>query len=290
MNILVLGATGMAGHIITLYLMEQGHAVTAYSRTPFPYGKHVTGDITDASVLRSVLFSGGYDAIVNCIGILNDACDREPSRAVYVNSYLPRLMVNLLKDSPAKLIHLSTDCVFSGRAAPYRETSFRDGETLYDRTKALGEPEPDDGKSLTFRNSIIGPDLKRDGIGLFNWFMRQTGRVNGYTGAIWNGVTTLTLAKAVERAVTVEPLTGIYHLVPERNISKYDLLLLMNKQFKGNTVEVLPCDTVRVDKTLINSRTDFAFPVPGYEEMLMELKEWVQAHHSLYPHYSVGTD
>ena len=81
---------------------------------------------------------------------------------------------------------MSTDCVFSGKSAPYSEDSARDGVTFYDRTKALGEMN--DNKNLIFRNSIIGPDMKKNGIGLFNWFMKQKGTINGFTGAIWTGV------------------------------------------------------------------------------------------------------
>ena len=94
---------------------------------------------------------------------------------------------------------MSTDCVFSGKTGWYSETSSRDGETFYDRSKALGELE--NNKDLTFRNSIIGPDLNKNGIGLFNWFMKQEGQIYGFTKAIWTGVTTLTLAKAMERCV-----------------------------------------------------------------------------------------
>src|SRR5699024_1115052 len=106
-----------------------------------------------------------------------------------------------------KIIHMSTDCVFSGKIGNYKEDSLRDGETFYDRSKALGEL--DNQKDLTFRNSIIGPDINENGIGLFNWFMKQEGSINGYSKAIWTGVTTLTLAKAMDSALK-EDLVGIY--------------------------------------------------------------------------------
>lgn len=197
MKFLVLGATGMAGHTIAIYLCEQGHDVTTCSRTPFPYGNNRTGDVTDAHFLRSLLLDNDVDVVINCIGVLNDACEADPAQSVLLNSYLPHAIVSLLENQQTKLIHLSTDCVFSGKSAPYYEKSIRDGETFYDRTKGLGEVNHN--KHITFRNSIIGPDLKKDGIGLFNWFMQQKGPVFGYLGAIWTGVTTLTLAKAIER-------------------------------------------------------------------------------------------
>ena len=281
MKFLVLGATGMAGHTIAIYLMERGYDVTTYSRIPFPYGKNINGDLMDLAFLKSLL-TKNYDAVINCIGMLNTACDQDPSKAVYLNSYLPHYLADQLKDSPTKLIHMSTDCVFSGNSGPYSEKSFPDGKTLYDRTKALGEI--DDNKNVTFRNSIIGPDLNKDGIGLFNWFMKQTGPINGYSSAIWTGVTTLTLAKAMEKAAS-EPLTGIYHLVNNTSISKLNLLKLFNEAFKDNQITISPCYSVNVNKTLVNNRNDFSFEVPSYEQMIMEMKEWIATHQNLYPHY-----
>jgi dTDP-4-dehydrorhamnose reductase len=278
---LVLGATGMAGHTISLYLHERNHEVTTFSRTSFPYCENINGDIMDHSLLKSIV-SKNFDVIINCIGVLNKTCDKEPSRAVYLNSYLPHLLVDLLKNTDTRLIHMSTDCVFSGKSAPYSEKSYRDGETFYDRTKAMGEI--DDNRNLTFRNSIIGPDLKKDGIGLFNWFMKQKGTINGYAGAIWTGVTTLTLAKAMESA-SIEGITGIYHLVNNTSISKLNLIRLFNNQFKGNEINILPYYSVNVDKTLINNRKDFSFDIPSYEQMIYEMKEWIYTHTSLYPHY-----
>lgn len=282
MKFLVLGATGMAGHTISLFLSEKGHEVTTFSRTAFPYCKNINGDIMDDFLMNSILVKENYDVVINCIGILNEACELVPSRAVYLNSYLPHLIADKLKNTNTKLIHMSTDCVFSGKSGPYSEDSIRDGETFYDRTKALGEVN--DNKNLTFRNSIIGPDMKKNGIGLFDWFMKQQGTINGFTGAIWTGVTTLTLAKAMEKAV-IEDLTGLYHLVNNQSISKFDLLNQFNANFKADELTILPSDSVNADKTLINNRQDFSFKVPSYENMIIEMKQWIWTHKNLYPHY-----
>ncbi|MEK4712882.1 MULTISPECIES: SDR family oxidoreductase [Sporosarcina] len=282
MKFLVLGATGMAGHTISLFLSEKGHEVTTFSRTAFPYCKNINGDIMDDFLLNSILVKENYDVVINCIGILNEACELVPSRAVYLNSYLPHFIADKLKNTNTKLIHMSTDCVFSGKSGPYSEDSARDGETFYDRTKALGEVN--DNKNLTFRNSIIGPDMKRNGIGLFDWFMKQQGTINGFTGAIWTGVTTLTLAKAMEKAA-IEDLTGLYHLVNNQSISKFDLLNQFNANFKADELTILPSDSVNADKTLINNRQDFSFKVPSYENMIIEMKQWIWTHKNLYPHY-----
>ena len=282
MKILVLGATGMAGHTISIYLKEQGYNVTALSTTHFPYCKNIIGDAMDKELMIHVLKNGEYDVVINCIGILNQACDKDHSRAIYLNSYLPHLIADTLKDTKTKLIHMSTDCVFSGSKGLYSENSFRDGETFYDRSKALGEVE--DNKNLTFRNSIIGPDMKENGIGLFNWFMKQKGTINGYTKVIWTGVTTLTLVKAMEKAA-IDNLTGIYNLVNNQSISKFNLLNLFNKHMRNGEINILPTDVLILDKSLVNNRKDFSFEVPSYEQMVIEMKEWINNHKELYPHY-----
>lgn len=282
MKFLVLGATGMAGHTICIYLLEQGHQVIAFSRTPFIYCENVIGDIDDLELLQTIINKGQFDAVINCIGILINDAEENKHNAVFLNSYLPHYLSYLTKESKTKIIHMSTDCVFSGKIGSYNENSVRDGETFYDRSKALGEIE--NKKDLTFRNSIIGPDMKEDGIGLFNWFMKQRGEIYGYKKAIWTGVTTLTLAKAMEQAVN-ENLTGLYNLVNNESINKYEMLNLFNKYFKSNSLIINKSDTVDLNKSLVNTRTDFDFIVPSYEEMIKDMKEWIETHKELYPHY-----
>lgn len=282
MKILVLGATGMAGHTIALYFKESGHNVISFSRTPFLFCDNIIGDVSETEKLKSILLEGDFDAVINCIGILNQDAENNPSKAVYLNSYLPHFIADTLKTSKTKMIHMSTDCVYAGNTGPYFENSFCDGKTLYDRTKALGEVN--DQKNVTFRNSIIGPDMNQHGIGLFNWFMKQKATINGYTGAIWTGVTTLALAKAMEQALD-QNLCGLYNLVNNDSISKYDLLQLFNKHFASNSLIIEKENNFKLDKTLKNTRTDFLFTVPSYNKMIEEMKEWVDDHSDIYPHY-----
>lgn len=282
MKILVLGVGGMAGHIISLYFKERGHDVTGFATRPIDFVKSIVGDAMNIQSLKKILLEGNYDVVINCIGLLNQFADNNPSNAVFLNSYLPHFVENILKKTLTKFIQMSTDCVFAGNTGPYYEDSLRDGQSFYDRTKALGEIE--NSKDLTFRNSIIGPDIKENGIGLFNWFMKQTGTIYGYSGAIWTGVTTLTLAKAMERAIEVN-LTGIYNLVNNTSINKYELLNLFNKHFRNNEIIIQKSDKIQLDKSLRSSRTDFDFVVPTYEEMIIEMKEWIDNHKSLYPNY-----
>jgi len=284
MKLLVLGATGMAGHTITLYLNEAGHDVTAFSRSKFSYCNNIIGDARDLDLLGAIVEDGNYDAVINAIGVLSDEAEINKSLAVLLNSHLPHFLSDFTKAMKTRIIHMSTDCVFSGKTGGYSENSFRDGETFYDRSKALGELE--NNKDLTFRTSIIGPDSNEDGIGLFNWFMKQEKNISGFKKAIWSGVTTLTLAKAMEKAID-EELTGLYHLVNNEKLSKYDLLKMFNWYFKGAAIIIEPSDKVILDKSLVNNRADFMFKVPGYEDMIVDMKEWIEKHRDLYPHYLV---
>ena len=198
MKFLVLGCNGMAGHTISLYLKEQGYDVFGFDRLKSKYIPSVAGDAKDIDFIRSLISDGHYDSVINCIGILNQFAENNKALAVYLNAYLPHFLADVTSGSNTQVIHMSTDCVFSGKRGEYTEADLRDGETFYDRSKALGELEND--KDITLRNSIVGPDINANGIGLLNWFLQQESSVSGYAKAMWTGQTTLQLAKTMEAA------------------------------------------------------------------------------------------
>ena len=282
MKILVLGASGMAGHLIALYFKEKGYDVVGFCRRPIDFCEYILGDAMNMDDVKGALKKEDWDVVINCIGILNQFAEDNKSHAVFLNGFLPHYVADLLKERKTKLIQMSTDCVFAGNTGPYYENSFPDGKIFYDRSKAIGEVN--DSKNLTFRNSIIGPDINEKGIGLFNWFMKQSGTIGGFIGAIWTGVTTLTLAKAMEQAIK-EDLTGLYNLVNNTSINKFDLLSLFNKYFRDNRINIEPNDKLQLDKTLKCTRTDFGFVVPTYEQQVQEMRDWVYSHKDLYLHY-----
>lgn len=282
MKILVLGASGMAGHVISLYFKEQGYDVTGFTRRPILFCKNIIGDGMKLEEVKAAILGDDFDIVINAIGVLNQDAEDHKSTAVMLNGFLPHFIADTLKESKTKLIHMSTDCVFAGNTGPYYEDSFPDGKIFYDRSKAIGEVNDD--KNLTFRNSIVGPDINEKGIGLFNWFMKQEDSINGFAGAIWTGVTTLTLAKAMEEAVK-QNLTGLYNLVNNESISKFDLCSLFNKYFRNGKIIINPSDKLRLDKSLRHRRTDFSFVVPSYEQQIKEMADWVNTHKEFYPHY-----
>ena len=278
-RVAVLGGTGMAGHVVAAYLEEQGYDVYITSRSAPAGPKSQPVEATDFTALELWLRTVKPDVIVNCIGILQKLSDEQPHLAILINSYLPRWLENMYCNTDTRIIHLSTDCVFSGLRGGYTEKETPDGITMYDRSKALGEI--DNVKDLTFRMSIIGPDYSGLGTGLFHWFIVQTGEINGYSRAIWNGVTTIHLARAIDAAIR-QKLTGLYQLVYKEPIDKYHLLLLFQQTFHKNDVRIVPYDSFVVNKSLINTRTDFEFIVESYPEQVQEMYDWIHSHKSLY--------
>lgn len=285
MRFLTLGCNGMAGHMISIYLKEAGHDVTGFARSESKYVKTICGDASDIVLLKEIIDKGNYDSVINCIGLLNQFAENNKAEAVFLNAYLPHYLAKITVGTDTQIIHMSTDCVFSGKTGGYTEDSLRDGEIFYDRSKALGELE--DEKNITLRNSIVGPDIKECGIGLLNWFMKQQGPIFGFTKAIWTGQTTLQLAKTMEYAAKTRA-HGLYNAVPNCSINKYDLLTLFNKYIRREQIEINIKDTFVADKSLIRTRFEgLDYEIPNYDVMVKELGDWMRAHKELYPHYDL---
>ena len=274
----------MAGHTIGLYLQEQGHDVYGFDLRESQYIKSFAGNAFDTETIAKVIKEGRYDSVINCIGVLNQFAEQNHALAAFLNSYFPHFLAKTTEGTDTQVIHMSTDCVFSGKRGSYTENDFQDGKTFYDRSKALGELN--DEKNITLRNSIVGPDINPNGIGLLNWFMHQTGEINGYTKAMWTGQTTLQLAKTMEVAAR-ERACGLVNTVPDYSISKHDLCGLFNKYFRNNALTIHPVEGVNADKSLKRTNYEFSYLIPDYETMVRELAEWVMKHKEMYPHYGL---
>jgi dTDP-4-dehydrorhamnose reductase len=282
MRFLVFGVLGMAGHLIAHYLLEQGHEVIGFARKPSPVCTTIVGDAMDPLSVSLAIVEKKFDVVVNCIGVLNKAVDANLAMGIYLNSYLPHYLAKCCDKTSSKFVHISTDCVFTGRIGGYTEKSVADETSYYGRTKFLGEVL--DGNHLTLRTSIVGPEIKRNGIGLFHWFMQQHKSAYGFVNVLWSGVTTLELAKAVEAAAE-QNISGLYHLSNNTKITKYDLLQLFNQYCKLEKIEILKKDMPMNDKTLFCTRKDFNYIVSSYETMVVEMAEWLHVHKNLYAQY-----
>lgn len=299
MNFLILGCNGMAGHVISLYLKEKGHNVLGFAREESKLIDSVVGDAFNTTQISQLIRTGKFDSVINCIGLLNQYAEENKSDAIFLNAYLPHFLAEESKETNTQIIHMSTDCVFSGKRGQYTEYDVPDGETFYDRTKALGELN--DNKNVTLRTSIVGPDIKQNGIGLLNWFMKNTistnsydetdpstkiNKLKGFKKAIWTGQTTLQLAKTME-AAAYQRAHGIINIVPDCCITKYDLLQLFNTYLRNGKVEIEAVEEINLDKSLRRTNFEFDYKVPDYTSMISELSDWINEHKELYPHYKL---
>ncbi len=280
-SVLVLGGAGMAGYVVSTYFKEQGYDVTIFDVGTVQGFPCVVGSATDTEMLKKTVLAKPYTAVINCIGLLNRACDENRGLASFLNGYLPHFLADILKNTKTKLLHISSDCVFSGSNPPYDETAMPDAYDNYGKTKAVGEVDND--KDITFRTSIVGPDRFPEKMGLVNWFMQQTA-CKGFKNVMWSGVSTITLARAMKASIE-QGVSGIYHLVNNEFISKYDLIMLFNKYLRNSAVEITGESGNVQKKIIVNTRTDFDFVVPTYEEMVKEIAEWVENHPEAYSHY-----
>lgn len=281
-KVLVIGSKGMAGHVIRQYLKTHSNVeVHDISRSDDNFASTYKLDVTNFDELTQVLRDGDYSTVINCIGVLNQFAESRPDRAILLNSYFPHFLSNLGEELGYKLIHISTDCVFSGSKGGYTETDEKDGKGFYAQSKALGEV--DNQKDLTIRTSIIGPELK-NGIGLFHWFMSQQGDIQGYTKAFWSGVTTIELAKFIHEVLNSE-ISGLIQLTNGQPINKYDLLGVINERFRNGEISISPVANKQVDKSLRSTRNDLHYSVPSYQSMVDEMHAWIHEYGELYQQY-----
>jgi dTDP-4-dehydrorhamnose reductase len=286
-KVLILGASGMAGHIVYYYFLTLGkfRLYTVCFRNKIKEDSIVL-DVYNTEELKTVLNKINPDYVINCVGILIKGSKTSPENAVYINAYFPHLLSRIINENnpSAKLIHISTDCVFSGSKGCYEDFDTKDALDIYGMTKNLGEI--DDKHNLTIRTSIIGPELKKNGEGLFHWVFQQRQKeyLNGYDKSIWGGVTTLEFAKAIEKLIEYN-VTGLYQLTNGERISKYELIMFIVQQFELR-IAVHKIDGEAIDKSILPSlRKNFQYFVPSYQTMIKELYEFMCINQDLYKQY-----
>ena len=283
LKVLILGSAGMAGHIIKNHLSSFPKKIEVYdvARSSKYVQPSFLFDVTDFSSLNNLIVDLKPDCIINCIGILNETAESNPDLAILVNSYLPHFLESKTKAGNCKIIHISTDCVFSGLKGDYVEKDPKDGVGIYAQSKALGEII--NIKDLTIRTSIIGPELNPDGIGLLHWFLNQKNDITGYSNAFWSGVTTNELAKFIYFVLTERfNLNGIYHLTNNTKIDKCTLLEYFQSAFKKDEFKIISSDKYKIDKSFINTKNDILFKVSDYNNMINEMSDYIRKYKYLY--------
>jgi len=282
-KVIVLGCLGMAGHVMITYLREiKKYQVFGVARSAGE-GVDEVIDVTDFKALKSYLKENNPDYVINCVGALVSSSNENISLAILLNSYLPQFLAEVGLMVDYKLIHMSTDCVFSGKVGGYTEDSFRDGDTNYARTKALGEVNNE--RDLTIRTSIVGPEIKTNGTGLFDFFLKQRDCVQGYTKSLWSGITTLQLAKSIVPLIEHD-VRGVYHLTNAETISKYALFELFKTHTQKN-IKIDAVDGYMVNKSLQDTRKLLSDKIPSYDVMIEEMVNFMKQHPLLYSHYTL---
>jgi dTDP-4-dehydrorhamnose reductase len=283
-KILILGSTGMLGHQVFYSLVEdQKFEVFDLSFRNKLRSETIICDVSKFEQLSKIIQRLRPDVIINCIGVLIKGSTQNPKNAILLNSYLPHWLADEAFKIDGKLIQISTDCVFSGKKGSYTENDFRDADDVYGRSKALGEVYSD--KHLTIRTSIIGPELKENGEGLFHWFMNQDGEANGFTKAFWGGVTTIELSKVILTAIN-QDLTGLYHVTNDISINKYDLLILF-KKYTNKNIKIHEVEGKIVDKSLVDTRKILKRKIPSYSNMIEEMMALIKSRPDLYTNYLI---
>ena len=270
MRVLILGASGMLGHQLWQQLQTW---FETWGSVRGEGGERLAGGVRaeDLESMSRVLEALRPQVVINAIGLIKQRQGNRPD-LIYLNALFPHHLLELCRSRGVRLIHVSTDCVFSGRQGQYRESDRPDPEDDYGRTKLLGEL--DGPGSLTLRTSVIGRE-RPDGAGLIEWFHRQKGgQVQGFRRALYSGLISAELGRLLARLILEYPqLDGLWH-VASSPISKYELLKRYN-ELAGLDIEVSPEDEFFCDRSLdgrrFHERTGYL--APGWEAMLRELAQ-----------------
>jgi dTDP-4-dehydrorhamnose reductase len=260
-TVLVLGASGMLGNaVLRFFSKSPGHLAIGTVRSqdalqllpPVLHSRIIDGvGVENDDTLQRLFAQVRPDVVVNCVGLVKQLAQADdPLAAIPINALLPHRLLRFCNEGEARLIHISTDCVFAGTRGMYREEDPPDAQDLYGRSKLLGEVDGE--HAVTLRTSVIGPELD-SAHGLLSWFLAQRGRVKGYTQAVFSGLPTVELARVLRDFVIPRAdLRGVYHVSAEP-IRKYDLLTLIAQHY-GLSIEIEADRQVVIDRTLDSSR------------------------------------
>ncbi len=282
-DVLVLGVTGMLGSSVLKYFFSRNNyevfGTIRGSKVPTALQNlkkniicEIDAEHTDE--IAKVLAKYKPSIVINCVGVVKQHAEsNDPLLCMPINSLLPHKLNRLCKLQNARLIHISTDCVFDGERGMYLESDWPNARDLYGRTKLLGEVVS--GNSITLRTSIIGHEIGSSQ-SLLEWFLRQTGdSVTGYSKAIFSGLPTVELARVIHDYVICEPsLNGLYH-VSSDPINKYELLKLIAKEY-SKEIEISKEDSIIIDRSLDSSKFKEAtnFQPSSWKEMVAKMREF----------------
>lgn len=259
-KIMVLGSRGMLGHVVKKYFEQLRYEVIGFNRKVL--------DLRNYTELDTLILEVKPRHIINCAGILITGKDLQ--EFAELNIVLPRMLAHICKrEKNIKLTHISSNCVFKG-LGPHSSEDKPDSTNIYGISKYLGEVN--DKRNLTIRCSITGPELKTNGSSLMEWFINKTpSQVSGYTNALWNGVTTLQLAKFIHKTID-KRFTGLINYYTRKEENKYEVLKILNDLY-GLKKEVVSCVKEGIHSALL---TGPYYTEKTLAEQFKELKEWYE--------------
>lgn len=280
-NVLILGANGMLGGSLHRYFSATANNVIGTVRSNIAqknlnnmgFDNVISGiDVTDHDALANVISNTKPDYIFNCVGLIKQVEQgNHPVLAIEINSLLPHKLAELATKFGARLIHFSTDCVFSGSTGSYTENDIPDATDIYGRSKLLGEVAYDN--HLTLRTSIIGHEIDSN-VSLIDWFLSQTGSVNGFSNAIFSGLPTCYVAEFINDYIFPNPsVSGLYHLSVDP-INKYDLLNLV-KSIYSKDIVINDSPEFKIDRSLnSNSLRDVVhYNPPVWQDLITRMHD-----------------
>ncbi len=283
-KILVLGVTGMVGSAMFKVLSENENFITIGT-----VRKSIVGDffpktnesriihdvdVLDIDILLNILNKVKPDVIVNCTGLIKQlSASNDPLCVLPINSLFPHRLSEICKLLGIRMIQFGTDCSFSGEKGLYVESDLSDAKDLYGKSKYIGEIH-NEKHVITIRTSTIGHEIVTKN-GLIEWFLEQEGPVKGFRKAVFSGLPTVEIARVVSQYILpVSDIHGLYHLsaVP---INKYDLLLLVAKQYKKG-IEIIPVDEPKIDRSLDSSRftEKTGYVAPAWPELILTMHSY----------------
>lgn len=278
MKLLILGGTGMLGFQMIKECLKREIDFYIALRNPSKLPLEIRIKVSDKFVLlndasnwvelENCISMTNPDYVINCVGIVKQSpLAKNYIESITINSLLPHKLEKFGKKYNYRLIHISTDCVFSGKEGNYNEYDFPDADDLYGRSKYLGEVGY--GCGITLRTSIIGHEITSPTNGLLEWFLSSKGKVDGYTKAIFSGLTTNELNRVIlDHVIPSDIPSGVYHISSDA-ISKFDLLELIRKIY-GLRTEIMPNQEMSINRSLDGSHFTqvTSYQCPNWEQLV----------------------
>ena len=283
MKILIFGATGMLGNTLVKYLISKNNLDVEFTvrnksrqklcKEIFNKDARYFVDANEPSSILEAIENFKPNFCINCLGIIKQKEEaKNYIKSIQINSLIPHLIADYCKRYNSQLIHISTDCIFSGKKGNYLDTDAPDPIDLYGRSKLLGEVS--NSNATTIRTSIIGPEISSKN-GLFEWFRNQEGLIYGYKNAWFSGFTTIELSIIIYKLIIKGKIKNDIYNLSSHPINKYELLRLINKVY-GLNKEIIEDDSVEIDRTLNCDKfsRETGFIKDKWENMIIRMRDF----------------